>query len=67
MGTAVEPLAPEGPNSWEKLPERLVGAGPPHFGTDPAFRVDLNAPYGLLPDNPLLTEVFHWGSSPNNC
>ena len=50
-GTVLEPLAPEGPNSWDKLPERPASAGPPHFGVDRVFRVDLNAPYGLLPDN----------------
>ena len=46
----MEPLAPEGPNSWDKLPERPASAGPPHFGVDPASRVDLIAPYGLLLD-----------------
>ena len=50
-GSVLEPLAVEGPSPWEKLPERPAGAGPPHFGVDPAFRVDLNAPYGLLPNN----------------
>ena len=35
QGAVLEPLAPEGPNSWDRLPVRPAAADPPHFGRRP--------------------------------
>ena len=51
QGAVLQPLVPEGPQPWERLPERPAGSGPPQFGVDPVLRVDLNASYGAVPDN----------------